>query len=409
MEDYYFFKCIRRTTIQFLDMFNDINIERYDVNGNIKGRYRVPIRYGPKSKAYLWVRESGRNEEMLPMISIYNTGIDFDPTRLTNKYQEIKVNDVGMSGIYAKNAMPYNITFTVNIWALHMVDIDQIYEQILPYFGPHAFIRVKIPEMDIIFDSKVVLNGCSPVMTDDVSEEEARVLKWDTNFVVQTWLFKPELTSVTLIGSIGESGGTSGTSGYIGESGGIITHPWEEGTVYHAGDIIHNDGHVYQALIDQIAIPENEPGVGANWEEYWKELPGTPVLEWKIGNEYKVGDVIFYNGAWYISLTDHTATADDEPGVGSNWENVWNKASGTSGFGWTTGMGTTGFGDSGQYGKIVNRYYTNEDTFNDRDNPEKEIFADERPLETVAFRIVGVDEDAKIILDYESFGPEDQK
>jgi len=281
METYYFYKSIRKTIIQFLDIFNSINIERYDVSGNVKGRYLVPIRYGPKSKTYLWIKDHDRDEEMLPMISVYISGIDFDPTRLTNKFQEIKVSDTQTTGTFAKNAIPYNIAFTVNIWALHMVDIDQIYEQILPFFAPHAFIRVRIPELDLIYDAKVILNGCSPIMTDDIGEEEARVIKWDTTFSVQTWLFKP-----------------------------ASTHPL-------------------------------------------------------IGN---IGGI-----------------------------------SGTSGFSWTSGMGTTGFGDSGSSGKIVNRYYTDLDTFHDRDNPEKEIFADDRPAEVYAFRPLGVDEDAKIILDYEIF------
>lgn len=339
MEDYYFFKAIRKTIIQFLDIFNDIKIERYDVNGTVKGQYKVPIRYGPKSKAFLWVRDRGRDEEMLPMISIYITGIDFDSTRLTNRWQDILVSDTNsLIGTYAKNAAPYNISFTVNIWALHMVDIDQIYEQILPYFVPHAFIKVKLQELDIAYDVKVILNGCSPVMTDDVGEEEARVLKWDTNFVAQTWLFKPTLAAKKLIGSFG-------TSGVIGS---------------------------------------------------------TPA--WAIGRSYKAGDVLYHNGVLYQAQIDHIAAADNEPGVGINWGTYWDLIEGTSGYAWTSGMGTTGLSSDDSTGKVVTRYYTDPDVFEDRDIPEMEIYEDSRPVETVTMRIVGVDEDAKIIIDYESFG-----
>lgn len=286
MGEYFFHKSIRKTIIQFLDIFNDINIERYDVDGNIKGRYLVPIRYGPKAKAYLFVRDHNREEEMLPMMSVYISGIDFDPNRLTNKYQDILTSDTStLTGTFAKNAIPYNISFTLSIWSLHMVDIDQIYEQILPYFAPHAFIRVRIPEVNIIFDVKVILNGCSPVMTDDVGESDARVIKWDTTFTVQTWLFKPSIQK-PLIGSIGGTGGTGGYS-------------------------------------------------------------------------------------------------------------------------WTSGIGTSGFGSDGTSGKIVNRYYMDKTTFDDRDSPEREIFDDERPSEVYAFRPLGIDEDAKTLLDYEIFSGED--
>ena len=176
------------------------------------------MRYGPKSKYYQFLRERDRDEEMLPMMSVYITGLDFDPIRLTNKYQNIMINNDGEKGTYAKNAIPYNIGFTLNLWTLHMVDIDQIYEQILPYFIPHAFIRVSIPEIGMAFDVKVILNSCSSIMTEDVGEEDNRVIKWDTVFTAQTWLFKPvETTGV--ITTLPGFGGTSGTSGYEWTSG----------------------------------------------------------------------------------------------------------------------------------------------------------------------------------------------
>lgn len=264
-------------------MFNDINIERYDTNGTVLGTYRVPLRYGPKTKAYLWVKDNSRNEEMLPMMSVTMTGIDFDTTRLTNKHQEIRVDSgAGSTGTFASNGIPYNIGFTLNMWVLHMVDVDQIYEQILPYFMPHSFIKVKIPELNTTFDAKVILQGCSPIMTDDVGEDEARVIKWDTTFQVQTWFFKPAVTK-PLIGLLGSSG--------------------------------------------------------------------------------------------------------------------------TSGFAWTSGEGTSGYGTDGTSGKVVNRYYMNEDTFDLRDTPEMEIYSDPRISEVYTFRPTGgIDEEARIILDHETFG-----
>ena len=199
---YYYYKIIRKTIIAFLDIFNDIEIGRYDVDGTLLKQVEVPIKFGPKSKAYMFLKELGRNEEMLPMISVILSGIDFDVTRMTNRHENIRVsNDTGAkTTALAKNMTPYNLGFNLTIWALHMVDIDQIYEQILPYFTPHAFIRINVPELDLILECKVILNSCSPVMTDDVGEEEARVLKWDTAFTVQTYLFLP----ATTVGVIGQ-------------------------------------------------------------------------------------------------------------------------------------------------------------------------------------------------------------
>jgi hypothetical protein len=342
MINYGFYNCLRRTTIMFLDMFNDIKINRYDVNGVVKGQYLVPIRYGPKSKAYLWVKDHGRDEEMLPMLSVYITSIDFDPNRLTNKYQDILVStdNQTMKGVFAKNAIPYNIGFTLNIWALHMVDIDQIMEQILPYFQPHAFIRVRIPEIDVIFDVKVICNGCSPVMTDDVGEEEARVVKWDINFTTQTWLIKPSTEEKPLIGNTTIGGSISGSSSIGG---------WVAGKTYHVDDIIYSNGKFYSCILDHVSIQETIPDTGMSWSTYWKYM--------------------------------------------ANF----------SGYGWTSGYGTSGYGDSGTSGKIVQRYYMDMDAFVNRDNPTNEVYSDPRPSEVVAFRIVDIDDEAKIIIDYELF------
>lgn len=459
MDNYFFYKCIRRTVIQFLDCFNNISIERYDVNGNIKGKYQVPIRYGPKSKAYQFIRECGRNEEMLPFISIYSTGIDFDSTRLTNKFQDIVISEAGGEAVFAKNAMPYNIGFTLNIWALHMVDIDQIYEQILPYFGPHAFIRVKIPEMDVSYDVKVVLNGCSPVMTDDVGEEEARVLKWDTTFTVQTYLFKPKTTTKVLIGS-------TNLDSIIGTA----TGNWSTGTTYALNNLVLNDGIWYRLITPHISTPNDEPGVGGNWPTYWERVSsgtsgtgsnwtpnvtyhtgevicvdgtnwytaiqdGVATLEnkpesgdawydywrpvasggtsgispevkgtWINGVIYNVGDVIYDDGKLYQVTENHTSSVDNKPTTGSYWFNFWQEI--PKGFYITSGFGTSGFGSVGTSGKIVNRYYTDPHSFSYRDKPQKEIFDDGRPAEVMAQRPIGLDEEAKIILDYESFGNE---
>ena len=216
MPDYYYFKIFRKTIIQFLEMFSDIKIGRYNTTGTLLKTVTVPIRFSPKTKAYLWVKENSRNEEMLPMISVDLQSIDFDPSRMGNRHESIEVSkDVeALLGQYYKTPVPYNLTFNLRIWALHMVDIDQIYEQILPFFAPYVFIRINIPDVDTTIECKVVLQSCSPEMTDDVSEEEARVVRWSSIFVAQTWLFKPILNPYAGGFLDGTTGDLAGRSGY---------------------------------------------------------------------------------------------------------------------------------------------------------------------------------------------------
>jgi len=188
----------------FLELFNSIQIGRYKQDGTLLKTFTVPVRFSPKSKAYLYVKENSRNEEMLPMISVDLQSIDFDSTRMGNRHESVLVSKGDTSNLtstYYKNAVPYNLTFNARIWTLNMVDVDQIYEQILPYFAPYVFMRVNIPEVDTTVEVKVVLQNCSPEMSEDVAEEEARVIRWSTTFVAQTWLFKP-ITNVDIIKQI---------------------------------------------------------------------------------------------------------------------------------------------------------------------------------------------------------------
>lgn len=193
MKQYFFYKTFRKTIIQFLDIFNDIYIARYDIDGNVLRQVNVPIKFGPKSKAYMFIRNQQKTEEMLPMITVELQGISYDPNRMGARHENITISKSmpELSVDYYKNAVPYNLEFNMTMWALHMVDIDQMYEQILPYFAPHVFMRIDIPELDTKVEVKVILESCTPEMTEDADEEEARVLKWSSTFTAQTWLFKP--------------------------------------------------------------------------------------------------------------------------------------------------------------------------------------------------------------------------
>jgi hypothetical protein len=188
---YYFYKAIRKTIIQFLDLFTNILVARYDNDGNIVKTVEVPVKFGPKEKAYYWIKEYS-TEEKLPMISVVIQGIDFDSARMANRNTDvvIAVDRETFRQTQYPSPVPYTITFGVTIWALHMVDIDQILEQILPYFTPHIVMRITIPELETTIDVKVVFQSAIPDIPEDWGEQEWRVVRWTLQFAVQTYLFK---------------------------------------------------------------------------------------------------------------------------------------------------------------------------------------------------------------------------
>lgn len=199
MKTYYYYGSIRKTIIQFLDLWNNITIARYNSSGEVTRYVQVPLKFGTKEKCWYWINEK-KNDELLPMISVVLSNVTYDPNRAGNKHHYIKKTtdeDDGTTGRFL-NPVPYNIDFSMTIWSLHMADVDQILEQILPFFSPHVTIRLAISELDVTIDVPVTFNSCTPDNSLEMSDEEHRIVKWTLDFSVATWLFKP-LTDTNII------------------------------------------------------------------------------------------------------------------------------------------------------------------------------------------------------------------
>jgi len=127
------------------------------------------------------------------MITAYISSIDFATERKVNSAHsftaECDLENLDVSTYL--HPCPYNLTFTMNIWALHMVDIDQIIEQIIPFFCPHIYVRVGIDELNTSFDTKIIFRSCTPEVSHEMADIDYRVINYTLDFEVQTWFFKP--------------------------------------------------------------------------------------------------------------------------------------------------------------------------------------------------------------------------
>lgn len=193
MKDYFFFQTFRKYIIQFLDLFNNIKIARYSSDGKTIDRYiTVPIKHSVKEKVYYWLNER-KDDEILPMMTAYITSIDYAVDRKVNSFYAFTSNCDLDNNSYSTflHPTPYNLTFTMNLWSLYMTDIDQIMEQILPFFSPHIFVRTKISELNVSFDNKVIFRSATPEVSHEMADLEYRVLNYSLDFEFQTWFFKP--------------------------------------------------------------------------------------------------------------------------------------------------------------------------------------------------------------------------
>jgi len=72
--------------------------------------------------------------------------------------------------------VPYSLEFELTIVSNYIDDAHQILEQILPYFAPYTVVTVNIPEIDLKFDMKVILEGVNQDQEFEMTEDDNRAL-----------------------------------------------------------------------------------------------------------------------------------------------------------------------------------------------------------------------------------------
>lgn len=188
MDKFFHYHTLRKTTIQFLNIFNNIKIAKYNKDGTIREFVTVPLKYAPKEKFYYWLYQR-KHEVKFPMMSAYIVNImPAINERGNNRHLKILSCD---KQTYHRNLVPYTIEYELVISTMFHNEIDQIFEQIIPYFTPYAMTRVTIPEIDNYFDCKVILESISPDMETEIPEDDYRTINWRLNFTVHTYALQP--------------------------------------------------------------------------------------------------------------------------------------------------------------------------------------------------------------------------
>ena len=107
--------------------------------------------------------------------------------------------------------------------------------------------------------------------------------------------------------------------------------------VDYGGEFVNHNGVTYYCLQDNAGTGVTEPGVGAEWTQYWKAVDfdssrpawiGTlawqnVVTNWEsLTSAWDTGES-YTGGIVYKCIQDHTSTAATEPGVGADWATYW--------------------------------------------------------------------------------------
>ena len=185
----------KKLIVAFGNVFNDLTFKRFDEAGNTVSFIKVPIVFAPREK-YMVVLKNAMSsgvQTVLPRMSFFLTGFGYDPTRAINSVQKIVRPIVGTNQVnkYSLTPVPWNVDFTLSVYARNLEDGYQILEQVLPYFTPALNLTLnEIDGMQIMRDVPLVLN--TTTLTEDYElGTDAKTRKWivDLGFTMKAYYY----------------------------------------------------------------------------------------------------------------------------------------------------------------------------------------------------------------------------
>ena len=192
---------LRKLTIAFGQLFNNIVLQNTSSTGAVTKRIRVPLAYAPKEKFLVRLEQQANLQEdravsiTLPRLGFEITGLSYDPSRKLNKMNKtirVKANEEGKKTNFNYTPVPYNINFSLYSFTATAENGLQIIEQILPFFQPEYTVTMNvIPEMQLVRDIPIILNSVNYEDTYNGEFTQRRAVIYTLQFTAKTYLYGP--------------------------------------------------------------------------------------------------------------------------------------------------------------------------------------------------------------------------
>jgi hypothetical protein len=211
-------RIIRKLTLAFGNIFNNLTLVRYNLDLTEQERFLIPVGYGTKELYVSRLQEdpdlNKKVQITLPRISYILNGISYDNTRKQNtNLNSFSSNADGTASQY--NFVPYNFDFSLYLYVRNIDDGLQVMEKIIPYFTPDFTIKLNlIPELGISKDIPIVLKDTNyEVVYEGNSQSDTRMVIWTLDFNLKGYLFtsaeKKELIQNSITNILLESDATT--------------------------------------------------------------------------------------------------------------------------------------------------------------------------------------------------------
>ena len=201
---YSYNQTLRKMTIAFGQIFNNIQIKRKDSSDNVIQTIKVPLAYAPKEKFIVRLTQQPdlldkQFATVLPRMGFEISGIEYDPSRKLNKLQKFRKPKTDGSTSDQTNKMdfnyspvPYNITYKLFIFTATAENGLQIVEQIVPYFQPDYTVTINmVPDLGIKRDVPIIIGDIQYEDSYDGNFETRRAVIYTMTFTAKTYLYGP--------------------------------------------------------------------------------------------------------------------------------------------------------------------------------------------------------------------------
>ena len=184
----------KKLIIAFGSVFNNIHVQRTEADGTLIKDIQVPLAYESRKKYLARLIQDSKKNRQVPRMGFIMTGMVADYSRSPNQMNEYKFNQAANpnKATILYTPIPYNYSFTLDVYVDYMDDGLQIIEQILPYFQPDFnVVMEEVPALELKRDIPIELTGLT--MTDEFEGDfsEQRIVNWNLDFEVKAWLYPP--------------------------------------------------------------------------------------------------------------------------------------------------------------------------------------------------------------------------
>ena len=185
------------------DLFRNVAV--FDEDGKA---HPVPIIHGSQEKAVAAIMQNnvrkdntlGVDRLILPMMAIHSSGMNFNRDRYVYHKAKLILNDhrtqkpIPIQELKARDTvfgvargLPYDVEYTLYLWALYIEDMNQILEQVALKFSPIAYINVT----GVPWEIAVRIDSISNNIDIEPGDQNIRVIKYQINLTAETYIPQP--------------------------------------------------------------------------------------------------------------------------------------------------------------------------------------------------------------------------